>query len=102
MGLFHYLPTRPDICLDVYAQSVKIGSKVRIKALTHQGLFVECSRTLRDHYPIGTIFKLDARLVTPTNKKPYLVALQQQHLERAIEFFNYNISLQQGHTLSYS
>lgn len=102
MGLFHYLPTRPDICLDVYAQSVRIGSKVRIKALTHQGLFVECSRKLRTHYPIGTIFKLDTRLVSPKNKKPYLVALHQNSLQRAVEFFDYNLSLQESPLLSHS
>lgn len=98
MGLFRNLPTRPNIYLDVYLVSVKIGNKVRLKPLEGQVIpnsyFVDCSRTLRKQYPIGTIYQSDVRLVQPKNRKPYLQAIHRNNLERAIDFLEHNIILQ--------
>lgn len=96
MGLFQTLSTRPDIFLDVYIQSVKVGSKIRLKPIEGQGLinsFVECSMALRAKYPIGTIFKVDCRLVHPSNRKPYLMVLHRNEMKQALEFFDHNRTL---------
>ena len=87
MGLFQTLSTRPDIFLDVYIQSVKVGSKIRLNS------FVECSKELRAKYPIGTIFKVDCRLVHPSNRKPYLMVLHRNQMQQALEFFEHNRTL---------
>lgn len=96
MGLFQTLSTRPDIFLDVYIQSVKVGSKIRLKPIEGQGLinsFVECSKELRAKYPIGTIFKVDCRLIHPSNRKPYLMVLHRNEMQQALEFFEHNRTL---------
>lgn len=100
MGLFHNLATVPNVFLDVYLVSVKIGSKIRLKPLDGQHVpssyFVECSRTLRKQYPIGTVYQTDVRLVQPKNRKPYLQAIHRNHLERAVEFLEHNLILQRS------
>ena len=97
MGLFQSLSTRPDIFLDVYIQSLKVGSKIRLKPIDGQKVtntyFVDCSRTLRAIYPIGTIFKVDCRLVHPSNRKPYLMVLHRNDMKQALEFFDHNRTL---------
>lgn len=98
MGLFHNISTRPDVYLDIYIQSVKIGARVRLKPLDGQHLqpcFVDCSRKLRTQYPVGTIFKVDCRLVRPSNRKPYLMVLHRNSLQQALEFFEHNRKLKQ-------
>lgn len=93
MGLFDSISTRPNIFLDVYIQSVKIGSKIRLKPIEGQSVinsFVECSKTLRAKYPVGTIFKVDCRLVHPSNRKPYLMVLNRKEIKQALEFFEHN------------
>ena len=100
MGLFRNLTTRPNIYLDVYLVSIKIGNKIRLKPLDGQSVpnyyFVECSRTLRKQYPIGTIYQSDVRLVQPKNRKPYLQTIHRNNLERAIDFLEHNIILQRS------
>ncbi len=100
MGLFQNLTTRPNIYLDVYLVSVKIGNKIRLKPLEGQNVassyFVDCSRSIRKHYPIGTIFQSDVRLVHPKNRKPYLQVIHRNNLERAIDFLEHNIILQRS------
>jgi hypothetical protein len=97
MGLFQSLSTRPDIYLDIFVESVKIGSKIRMKPIDGQRIennyFVECSRKLRAKYPVGTIFKVDCRLVRPSNRKAYLMALHRNDMKQALEFFDHNRTL---------
>jgi hypothetical protein len=59
-------------------------------------LTIKCSAKLRRLYPAGTIYKLNVRLVRERNKKPYLVALKLDELNRAIEYFEHNLRLQKG------
>ena len=98
MRLFSNCETRPNVYLDIFVQSVKVGNKIRCRPLDGQilpgTLWVECSRTLRSHYPIGTIFKVDVRKVQPNNRKPYLATFHRNKLPRAIEYFEYNTALQ--------
>jgi hypothetical protein len=96
MGLFQNISTRPDIHLDIFIQSVKVGSRIRLTPIEGQQVqnyFVECSRKLRAKYPVGTIFKVDCRLVRPSNRKPYLMVLHRNGLEQALEFYDHNRTL---------
>lgn len=62
--------------LDIYAESILEKGRIRLKPLDGQSadssLRIECSRKLRKKYGVGTVFKLDVRLVKPQNKIPYL------------------------------
>lgn len=98
MGLFDSISTRPDVYLDIYIQSVKVGSRIRLQPLAGQHIdpcFVDCSRKLRTNYPIGTVFKVDCRLVRPSNRKPYLMVLHRNSLQQALEFYEHNRTLKQ-------
>ena len=100
MRLFTNLATPPGFYLDVFVQSVKVGSRVRCKPVDGQDIppsyWVECSRRIRQHYPIGTIFKVDVRKVQPSGRKTYLAAAHRNELPRATEYFEHNLMLQQS------
>lgn len=79
--------------LDCFIQTILIGKKrIRMKPIQGQNvpdLFVECSRSERLKYPIGTIFKADLKIIQVNNKKPYLIT-RHRKLVRAIEYFEHN------------
>ncbi|AFK05123.1 hypothetical protein Emtol_3998 [Emticicia oligotrophica DSM 17448] len=89
--------------LDVFAESYFDTSKKRMRLSTINGqnipcdLKVSCPSKLVSNYPEGTIFKLDARLVRKgEDRKPYFVAVNRNNLQRALEFFDYNLKIQNG------
>jgi hypothetical protein len=89
--------------LDVFAESYFDSGKKRMRLNTINGqkvpcnLKVSCPAKLVSHYPEGTIFKLDARLVRRVNgTQPYFVAVNRSNLQRALEFFDYNLKVQNG------
>ncbi len=89
--------------LDVFAESYYDISKKRMKLSTINGqqipcdIKVSCPSKLVARYPEGTIFKLDARLVRRTNgNTPYFIAINRSNLQRALEFFEYNLKVQNG------
>lgn len=98
MGLFRYYSPPPDIYFDVLVQSVKIGSRLRMITMPDQnipqGLFVRCSKSLRNHYPIGSIFQLDCRIIRSTNRKPFIRPLRYHHVALSLDFFEHNRNLQ--------
>lgn len=98
MRLFTITSPLPNIYLDIFVQSVKVGNRIRCKPLDGQivssALWVECSRKLRTHYPTGTIFKVDVRKVSPKYRKEYLMTFSRNELPRAIEYFEHNTALQ--------
>ena len=98
MRLFAISPSKANIYLDIFVQSVKVGNRIRCKPLAGQqvssSLWVECSRKIRQHYPIGTIFKVDVRRVSPKKRKEYLATFSRTELPRAIEYYEHNLSLQ--------
>lgn len=61
-------------------------------------LKVRCQRKSIDAFPEGTVFKLDVRLVDLRDKKPYFSAIKNSNIQRAIEFYDHNIQLQNGKT----
>lgn len=89
--------------LDVFAESYFDLGKKRMRLNTINGqkvpcnLKVSCPSKLVSNYPEGTIFKLDARLVRKTNgSNPYFIAVNRTNLQRALEFFEYNLKVQNG------
>ncbi len=81
--------------LDCFIISVLVGNKIRLRPKEGQDipdLFVECSRTERRKYPVGTIFKADLKLIETKNKKSFLMT-RTRKLTRAIEFWEWNINL---------
>ena len=89
--------------LDVFAESYYDNSRKRMRLNTINGqqvpcdIKVSCPSKLVAPYPEGTIFKLDARLVRRgQNKHPYFIAINRNNLQRALEFFDYNLKVQNG------
>lgn len=90
------------VFLGVFAQLYFDPRRGRMRLRTIRGqqvppdLRVGCSTKAISQYPEGTIYKLDARLVRQANRQPYLVAVNRRLVERALEFFEHNLQLQQG------
>lgn len=89
--------------LDVFAESFFDLGKKRMRLCTINGqnipcnLKVSCPSKLVAHYPEGTIFKLDARLVRRGDGlRPYFIAVNRSNMQRALEFFDYNLKVQNG------
>ncbi len=88
------------IFLDIFAkmQHGSSGCNPVLKAIGGQlvpaELKVKCLKHKIALFPEGTIFKLDVRLVTPSRQSAYLTAIKNKNITRAVEFFEYNITLQ--------
>lgn len=89
--------------LDVFAESYFDSGRKRMRLNTINGqsvprdLKVSCPAKLVAHYPEGTIFKLDARLIRRGDgSHPYFIAVNRSNLQRALEFFDYNLKVQNG------
>lgn len=88
--------------LDIFAESFFDSGRKRMRLATIKGqqlppeIVVSCPTKLIGLYPEGTIFKLDARLVRREGKKPYFVAIHRNNLQRAVEYFEYNLKVQNG------
>ncbi len=88
--------------LDIFAESYFDSVRKRMRLSTIKGqplpadITVSCPAKLISVYPEGTIFKLDARLVRRDDKKPYFIAINRINLQRAVEFFEYNLKVQNG------
>ena len=57
-----------ELIVETYrATGEKSGSKIRVRPLPDQwadvGLKVECSKAMRENYPVGTKFKILAKLI---------------------------------------
>ena len=89
--------------LDVYAEASydMAKDKMRLKTIDGQDVPEDLSISINSRFiskhPEGTIYKLDTRLINSKNKKPYFVALKSKSVQRAIEFFDYNLKVQYGY-----
>ncbi len=90
------------VFLGVYAQLYFDTTRCRFRLKTIRGqqvpadLHVGCSTKAITAFREGTIYKLDARLVRQSNRQPYLLAVNRRNVERALEFFEHNLQVQQG------
>lgn len=89
--------------LDIFAESYYDSRNRRMRLNTINGqqvpcdMRISCPAKLLANYPEGTIFKLDARLVRKnTGKRPYFVVINRSNLQRALEYFEYNLKVQNG------
>lgn len=91
-----------SLFLDVFAKMYVDAKTKRPTLCTLAGqrvpaeLKVRCQRKSIDSFPEGTVFKLDVRLVDLRNKKPYFSAVKNSNIQRAIEFYDHNLRLQNG------
>ncbi|MFT4031889.1 MAG: hypothetical protein QM669_05685 [Siphonobacter sp.] len=96
----------PRFFLDLYAQVVfdSRRKRPRLKTIDHQrvpgNIAVRCPRRFFQHFPTGTIYKVDARLIQSPGKQPYFVAINQRTMQPALEFFDHNRSIQKDEDLS--
>lgn len=91
--------------LDVFAK-MTIDPRTQQPSLTTMegqrvpaGLKIRCLRKIIAMYPEGTVYKLDVRLVDVKKRKPFFSAVRNNSILRAIEFFDYNLGIQQGKNL---
>ncbi|MDZ7935724.1 MAG: hypothetical protein U5M51_12345 [Emticicia sp.] len=89
--------------LDVFAESFFDSGRKRMRLNTINGqkvprdLKVSCPSKLVATLSEGTIFKLDARLVRKGGEcNPYFIAVNRKNMQRALEFFDYNLKVQNG------
>lgn len=88
--------------LDVYAEAMYDAGKDKMRLKTIDGqlvpenLKISINSKFISNYPEGTIYKVDTKLINNRDKKPYFVALKAKGVQRAIEFFDYNLKVQYG------
>jgi hypothetical protein len=93
--------------LDVFASSVLDLKTNKMKLVTIHGqvvpemLKISIHSKLLSRYPEGTIYKIDTRLVLRKGIRPYFIALKAKKVQRAIEFFEYNLKVQFGSDFKY-
>jgi len=88
--------------IDVYAEAlydVK-ADKMKLKTINGQqvpeDIKIAIPSKFITKYPEGTIYKVDTRLVNKKGKRPYFIAKNSKSVQRAIEFFEYNLKVQKG------
>jgi hypothetical protein len=93
--------------LDVYAEALYDlkSEKMKLKTITGQQAPVDIKVSIPSKflskYPEGTIYKIDTKLINNNGRKPYFVAMKSKSVERAIEFFDYNLKVQYGFDYNY-
>ncbi|ADQ15885.1 hypothetical protein [Leadbetterella byssophila] len=88
--------------LDVFAEASFSSGRMRLKTIQGQQVPEDLSISIPSKfislYPEGTIYKLDTKLIQKDGRKPYFVALKGKGIQRAIEFFDYNLKVQKKNT----
>jgi hypothetical protein len=54
--------------------------KIRVRPTQGQGvpeLWVSCSKSQRNQMTVGTVFKMDVRLIESEKRKPYLLGIKK-------------------------
>lgn len=94
------------IWLNVNIESVRVGSKIRLRPfkgeyLTDAGtrkripqLWISGSKQIREAYPVGTYFKADLQLVRPERSGDYLKIRTGHQLQPDLAYFEHNLKLQ--------
>jgi hypothetical protein len=89
------------VFLDVYAKVYFDTRRNRPRLRTIDGqnvpseMSISCpTKLLKD--PEGTIYKLDARLISRNGRQPYFTAINRSNVQKALEFFEYNLQIQKG------
>jgi hypothetical protein len=101
ISLFEFIPdVKKRVYLDLFGMSYYDNKtkKIRLCTLknwenTPQDINISIAQKTLLTYPIGTIFKMDAKLIKHKTGKHYLSALKRKTILPAIEFFTHNINL---------
>jgi hypothetical protein len=103
LSLIEQFPeVKKSVFLDVFAKMTVDPRTQRptLKTLEGQGipaeLKIRCKNIAISRFPEGTVYKLDIRLVDVKDKKPYFSAVRNNSIQRALEFFDYNLKIQKG------
>ena len=86
----------------VYAEALydEKTDKMKLKTINGQqvpeDLKVAISSKFITKFPEGTIYKVDTKLVNKKGKRPYFIAKHAKSVQRAIEYFDYNLKVQYG------
>jgi hypothetical protein len=88
--------------VDVFAEAIYDSGRDKMRLETIDGQQVPCKlkisipNRLISLYPEGTIYKLDTKLVRKEGKRPYFIGINRRSLQRALEYFEYNLKVQNG------
>lgn len=71
-----------EVIVETYSASRALGdtgrSKIRVRPIAGQGidtsLKVECSKKMREMYPVGTKFKLFLKIIIPKDNREFFYA----------------------------
>jgi hypothetical protein len=103
LSLIDYVPEfSKNHFLDVFAEAILEPNQKRMRLETIDGqgvpaqLKISVPRKFISQYPEGTIYKVDTKLVRKDGQKPYFVAVDRKLINRALEYFEYNLKVQNG------
>lgn len=88
--------------IDVYAEALydEKSDKMKLKTIVGQrvphDLKVAIPSKFIARYPEGTIYKVDTKLINKKGKRPYFIAKKSKSVQRALEYFDYNLKVQYG------
>ncbi len=88
--------------LDIFVEVYFDQNNEKYKCNTIEGfgfpgsMRVSCPQKYIKNFPDGTIYKMDARLVVKEGYMPFFIAVNKKNINRALEFYDYNIKVQNG------
>jgi hypothetical protein len=94
-----------QIFLDVFVESSYDVNRGKWFLLTLANQYlpakarVGCPQKYFSRFPVGTIFKMDLRLIRRPRRKPYFLAIRRNQMSRAIEFYDFNRKLESSSVL---
>lgn len=103
LSLIDYVPElTKKYFLDVFAEAILDSNRNVMRLQTIDGqqvpcdLKISCPKKYISRFPEGTIYKVDTKLVRKDGKKPYFIATNRRNVNRAMEYFEYNLKVQHG------
>lgn len=103
LSLIDYVPElTKNYFLDVFAEAVLDANRNVMRLQTIDGqqvpshIKISCPKKYISRFPEGTIYKVDTKLVRKGSKKPYFIATNRKNVDRAMEYFEYNLKVQHG------
>lgn len=102
LSLSEILEPEKKFLLDIFAELYYDEEKEKYKLNSIKGhnfpadIQVKCPQKYIKGFADGTIFKLDIRIIKRQGKKMYFSAINRKNIQRALEFFDYNLKVQNG------
>lgn len=102
LSIANDLGVEKNYFLDVFVEVYYNASQTKYLMKTIDGYHfpgnfrVSCPQKYICNFPEGTIYKMDVRIVKKEGYDTYFVAINKKTIQRAIEFYDYNIKVQNG------